>query len=76
MGNYHGSEWSPSDWYEYKATPTQKRLIKRHIEGKHTEHCILYDSNHYGTYCKWLTNVFWPIVYLTQDIDLAAGEPK
>lgn len=63
MSNYMGAEWSPSEWYQWKATPTHKKLIQRHIEGHHTEHCMQYDVNYFGTYCKWLGDVFWPRIY-------------
>lgn len=74
MSEFHGSEWSPSEWYRYKATPTHKKLIKRHIENKHTEYCMTYDVNWHGTYCKWLTDVFWPKIYFAKNIDLVTKD--
>lgn len=65
------TEWSPSEWYQDRASPTVKRLIHRHVAGKHTEHCITYDTNYYGWYCKWVDNVFWPRPYFTTALELA-----
>ena len=71
MSSYHGAQWSPSEWYKYQSTPTQRKLIKRHIEGKHTQYCMTYDVHYGGEYCKWLGSVFWPRIYFTTDIQEA-----